>query len=184
MPQDLFPNPWLVNTLLDEGFVARKRSQLGKLPLPYDLSQWLDQHFDAAVLCKRSEAQLEEKFIGPLLKQLGWCTVSQQTIIVQGKLAKPDWCLLLEPGSENALITSKDHALITAICESKAWGKTLDTGKADRALNPHHQLQDYLSTLRARFGFLTNGRIWRVYDADKVTAKKPISSLISKPFAL
>ena len=172
MPQDLFPNPWLVNTLLDEGFVARKRSQLGKLPLPYDLSQWLDQHFDAAVLCKRSEAHLEEKFIGPLLKQLGWCTVSQQTIIVQGKLAKPDWCLLLEPGSENALITSKDHALITAICESKAWGKTLDTGKADRALNPHHQLQDYLSTLRVRFGFLTNGRIWRVYDADKVTAKK------------
>ena len=34
------------------------------------------------------------------------------------------------------------------------------------------QLQDYLSTLRVRFGFLTNGRIWRMYDTDKITAKK------------
>ena len=91
---------------------------------------------------------------------------------VQGKLAKPDWCLLTTAGLDDALIASKDHTLITAICESKAWDKTLDTGKADRKANPHHQLQDYLSTLRVRFGFLTNGRIWRVYDTDKITAKK------------
>ena len=172
MPQDLSPNPWLVNTLLDEAFVARKRSELGKLPLPYDLSQWLDEHFDAVVLCKRSEAQLEERFIGPLLKQLGWITVSQQNITVQGKLAKPDWCLLMESGSDNTLVNSKDHTLITAICEAKAWDKTLDTGKANRDNNPHHQLLDYLRTLQVRFGFLTNGRIWRIYDLDKVTAKK------------
>ena len=91
---------------------------------------------------------------------------------MQGKLAKPDWCLLSQPGQDNQLIASKDHTLITAICESKAWDKTLDTGKADRSANPHHQLQDYLSTLRVRFGFLTNGRIWRIYDTDKITAKK------------
>ena len=75
-----------------------------------------------------------------------------------GKLAKPDWCLLLHPEQENALIGGKDHTLIGAICESKAWDKVLDTGKADRDKNPHHQLQDYLSTLRVRFGFLTNVR--------------------------
>jgi hypothetical protein len=172
MPQDLFPNTWLINTLLDEGFVARKRSELGKLPLPYDLGTWFDQHFNSATLSTRSEPQLEDKFIGPLLNQLGWASVSQQTFTVQGKLAKPDWCLLLDSGQDDALITSKNHTLITAICESKAWGKTLDTGKADRANNPHHQLQDYLSTLRVRFGFLTNGRIWRVYDTNKITAKK------------
>ena len=27
--QDLFPSPWLVNTLLDEGFIAQKRQELG-----------------------------------------------------------------------------------------------------------------------------------------------------------
>lgn len=170
--QDLFPHPWLVNTLLDDGFIAHKRSELGQATVPYGLATWLEQHFDVPTLSIRSEAQLEEKFIGPLLKQLGWVSVAQETLIVQGKLAKPDWCLLLEPGQDDALVASKDHALISAICESKAWGKTLDTGKADRATNPHHQLQDYLSTLRVRFGFLTNGRVWRVYDTDKITAKK------------
>ena len=75
-------------------------------------------------------------------------------------------------GQNDALIASNDHTLITAICEAKAWDKTLDTGKANRDNNPHHQLLDYLRTLQVRFGFLTNGRIWRIYDLDKVTAKK------------
>ena len=172
MPQDLFPNPWLVNTLLDQGFVDQKKSELAEQPVPYDLSDWLAAHFDAVQLSKGNEAQLEGKFIGPLLAQLGWATVNQKSIIVQGKQAKPDWCLLLEPGQANELVARANHELITAICESKAWGKTLDTGKANRESNPHHQLQDYLSTLRVRFGFLTNGRTWRLYDTNKVTAKK------------
>ena len=99
MPQDdLFPSPWLVNTLLDEGFIARKKLQVGQLALPYGLGPWLDQHFDADNLSRRSEAQLEDRFIGPLLTQLGWTKVTQEVITVQGKQAKPDWCLLLQPG--------------------------------------------------------------------------------------
>lgn len=172
LSKDPFCSPWLVNTLLDDGYIATQKSELAEKPNPYGLGPWLTAHFNAEALALRSEAQLEEKFIGPLLARLGWIAVAQQTIAVQGKLAKPDWCLVLQPGQDDALIASKNHALVTAICESKAWGKTLDTGKADRVHNPHHQLQDYLSTLRVRFGFLTNGRIWRVYDTDKITAKK------------
>ena len=172
MPQDVFPDPWLVNTLLDQGFVDQKKGELAEQPIPHDLSNWLSAHFDAAQLSMGKEAQLENKFIGPLLAQLGWAAVNQQSIIVQGKHAKPDWCLVLGSVQANELVASADHTLITALCESKAWGKTLDTGKADREGNPHHQLQDYLSTLRVRFGFLTNGRIWRLYDTRKVTAKK------------
>ena len=172
MSQDLFPDPWLVNTLLDQGFVDQKKSELSQQPVPCGLSGWLTLHFNAVHLSKGKEAQLEDKFIGPLLDQLGWATVNQQSIIVQGKHAKPDWCLLLRPDQAADLVASANHQLITAICESKAWGKTLDTGKADREGNPHHQLQDYLSTLRVRFGFLTNGRKWRLYDTSKITAKK------------
>ena len=170
--QDLFPQAWLVNTLLDDGFIAHQCSQLAQASAPDGLAAWLAQHFAPAALSRRSEAQLEDTFIGPLLTQLGWCKVAQETLTVQGKLAKPDGCLLLEPGQDDALVASKDHQSITAICESKAWDKPLDTGKADRAHNPHHQLQNYLSTLRVRFGFLTNGRVWRMYDTDKITAKK------------
>ena len=109
-----------MNTLLDEGFVANKKVALGQQTIPYALSEWLAAHFNTDWLSKRSEAQLEEKFIGPLLVQLGWVCVPQQSMTVQGKLAKPDWCLLLEPGQDNVLIASQDHTLITAICESKA----------------------------------------------------------------
>src|SRR5665647_1589216 len=146
MTQDLFPQHWLANTLLDDGFIVKKTSELVAVakPLPYDLDAWLTKNFDAATLAARSEAQLEDKFIGPLLTQLGWHKVSQETLTVQGKLAKPDWCLVSEIGHDNQLIANKDHSLITAICESKAWDKTLDTGKADRKNNPHHQLQDCL----------------------------------------
>jgi type I restriction-modification system DNA methylase subunit len=172
MTQDLFPQHWLINTLFDDGFITQKSSELAGKQNPYDLEAWLKKYFDAASLAARNEAQLEEKFIAPLLAQLGWAKAYQVGITVQGKFAKPDYCLLLNPEDENKLIASKDHVHITAICESKAWDKTLDTGKADRKGNPHHQLQDYLSTLRVRFGFLTNGRIWRVYDTDKITAKK------------
>ena len=172
MAQDLFTQSYYTNTLLDDGFIKQKAGELRAKPIPYDLPAWLMQNFDAAKLAVRNEAQLEEKFIGPLLAQLGWAKAYQVGLTVQGKFAKPDYCLLSQPEFETTLITSRDHSVVTAICESKAWDKTLDTGKADRENNPHHQLQDYLSTLRVRFGFLTNGRIWRVYDTDKITAKK------------
>jgi hypothetical protein len=164
MSQDLFTQSYYTNTLLDDGFIKQKAGELRAKPIPYDLHAWLNQHFDPARLAAGNEAQLEADFVGPLLAQLGWIKAAQKTFRVQDKQLIPDWCLRLE--------RSQDEALITAICESKAWDKTLDTGKADRENNPHHQLQDYLSTLRVRFGFLTNGRIWRVYDTDKITAKK------------
>jgi len=31
-----------------------------------------------------------------------------------------------------------------------------------------------------RFGFLTNGRLWRIYDTDKITAKKTFRLLLNK----
>ena len=175
MTQDMFPRHWLNNSLLDEGFITQKAQELmlsqAQKSLAFELGAWLDQHFHPQNLAAGNEAQLEDGFIRPLLTQLGWVAVTQQSFVVQGKLAKPDWCLLQDHGQNNALIASKDHSLITAICESKAWDKALDNGKANKE-NPHHQLQDYLSTLRVRFGFLTNGRVWRVYDTDKITAKK------------
>ncbi len=170
--ESLFHRPWLDNTLLDDGFVTQQIKSLADKPIAYDLASWLGQHFNAAKLAITSEKQLEDQFIAPLLRQLGWTAATEQVFNVQGKLARPDWCLLLEPGQDTELMGTQNHALITAICESKTWGQALDTGKADREKNPHHQLQDYLSTLRVRFGFLTNGHIWRVYDTDKITAKK------------
>ena len=171
--QELFDSDWLNNSLLDDGFLRQKQRELADQSLPEGLLDWLEHHFDPARLAAGNESQLEASFIAPWLQQLGWFTLPQQVLTVQGKQAKPDWCLLSRPEQAPALIeqASAGHRLITAICEAKAWDKPLDTGKANQD-NPHHQLQDYLSRLRVRFGFLTNGRQWRVYDTDKISAKK------------
>ena len=67
MTQDLFPQPWLINTLLDEGFIAQKRAELAQAPVPNGLQAWMDANFDATKLSQRNEEQLEKRFIGPLL---------------------------------------------------------------------------------------------------------------------
>lgn len=171
--QELFDSPWLNNSLLDDGFLRQKQRELADQPLPEALVDWLERHFDPVRLAAGNESQLEAGFIAPWLQELGWFVLPQQVLTVQGKQAKPDWCLLSRPEQAQALIeqASAGHQLITAICEAKAWDKSLDTGKANQD-NPHHQLQDYLSRLRVRFGLLTNGRRWRVYDTDKISAKK------------
>lgn len=77
--KDLFPSPWLTNTLLEEAFVATKKLELGQQALPYGLGAWLQSHFDAHVLAKRSEAQLEEKFIGALLAHSHYFWIGAKT---------------------------------------------------------------------------------------------------------
>jgi hypothetical protein len=76
-------------------------------------------------LAARNEAQLEAKFIAPLRAQLGWAKAYQVGITVQSKFVKPNYCLVLYAAQEEALIATKDHLLITAICESKAWDSLL-----------------------------------------------------------
>ena len=166
------PLEWLVNTLLDDGFIQQTLNEFAHSAETTALQTWLDAHFQTQKLASINEAQLENTFILPLLQQLGWESVPQQIVTVQGKHAKPDWCLALNTEQKEAIMVANDYRAITAICEAKAWTKSLDTGKAKRDENPHHQLQDYLTTLRIRFGFLTNGRLWRFYDTNRITAQK------------
>ena len=178
MPQqaEIFTASWWENNLLDESFVEQQAQALVAAPQPYDLAAWLQHNFDAASLVQTNEAQLEHRFIAPLLAQMGWHSVPQKVYTVQGKVAKPDWCLSLDAQQADALLASGNDAAsasthMAAICEAKAWDKALDTGRAHLD-NPHHQLMDYLATLRVRFGILTNGRHWRLYDTQEITARK------------
>ena len=56
MAQDLFPQHWLHNTLLDDGFIAQKTADLLAKPIAYDLAAWLHTHFEASTLAATSEA--------------------------------------------------------------------------------------------------------------------------------
>jgi hypothetical protein len=156
---------WLNNSLLDNGFLATlpKDARFASLDTKA-LKNWLEAHYQAAQFANSSESQLERAFIDPMLTQLGWTSVPQQVYILQGKQYKPDWSLVQDAQEAKSLLASSSADAVIALCESKAFDQVLDNGKADKASNPHYQLLDYLNALGVRFGFLTNGRFWRLYD--------------------
>ncbi|MCU0392008.1 MAG: N-6 DNA methylase, partial [Thermoflexibacter sp.] len=112
-----------------------------------------------------SEAQLEEEFIKKVLENLGYSFAYQVNKKIFGKNYKPDFALFESEELKN-LHYKDDKASnenILAICESKAYKIALDNKKTNED-NPHFQLLRYVNDLKINYGFLTNGRFWRLYD--------------------
>jgi hypothetical protein len=97
---------------------------------------------------------------------------------VQGQLDKvrrlhvPDAVYFASPEARRAAHErppAEHYAEAAFILENKAWEAPLDRAQG-RAVTPSAQLQTYLnrayfgSDRRVRFGVLTNGRLWRLYD--------------------
>ena len=161
---------FLNNSLFNAAYIE---NELSKEPaFEEDISDLFEQVkilFKPDIFRQINEATLENDFIAPVMSILGWSCIYQETFTIQGKTNKPDWSLFASPETKSAFYAKPEDerlSLITAICESKEYNAKLDTGKVDRQTNPHFQLIDYLSTLKVRHGFLTNGRLWRLYDAD------------------
>jgi len=123
---------------------------------------------------KLNEAQLEEEFIKPALQALGYAYAYQIQKKAFGKNHKPDFALFADDTLKNNHYNAEkdDNSDILALCESKAYDITLDTGKISEKENPHFQIIRYLNDLKINFGFLTNGRSWRFYETSKNRAEK------------
>ncbi|WP_233708644.1 Eco57I restriction-modification methylase domain-containing protein [Helicobacter bizzozeronii] len=123
-----------------------------------------------------NEHQFEDGFIAKVLELLGWEYLRQEEKIIQDKLEKPDFLLFASPELKQeyqALDKAEryaSNAFFSVICESKAYSVAIDNKKITH--NPHYQLLGYLNALRHNYGFLTNGRVWRFYDASKPTYNK------------
>ncbi|WP_233707948.1 N-6 DNA methylase [Helicobacter bizzozeronii] len=123
-----------------------------------------------------NEHQFEDGFIAKVLELLGWEYLRQEEKSIQGKLEKPDFLLFASPELKQkyqALDKAEryaSNAFFSVICESKAYSVAIDNKKITH--NPHYQLLGYLNALRHNYGFLTNGRVWRFYDARKPTYNK------------
>ena len=126
-------------------------------------------HYDSP-----NEAVTEQELIRPVLTLLGWIhTLPQQS----ANEDIPDHLLFADAeakaraaGRGNSEGRYRDALLIE---ESKRFGLPLDTRDATdkiRASTPHGQIRRYLSTAdsvtdgRLRWGMLTNGGVWRLYD--------------------
>ncbi len=117
------------------------------------------------------EADTERDLIEPVLTLLGWADRVVQT--AAGRSDVPDFLLFPNAAAKAAAVqvgkTAERYRHGASIVEAKAWGVSLDRGSAASPA-PSTQMLRYLGTVEVqsagniRFGLLTNGRYWRLYD--------------------
>ena len=133
--------------------------------------------YDALSRCQDpNEAQTEQELIRPVLELLGWTDYLPQQGAARNEDI-PDHLLFRDADSKAraaAERNARDRFRYAAVVEeSKRFGLPLDSrDQSDRAQRgtPHGQVLRYLSTAeiesdsRIRWGILTNGGVWRLYD--------------------
>ena len=123
-----------------------------------------------------NEAVTEQELIRPILEALGWNHYLPQ----QGSGRNediPDYLLFTDPAAKDraaARPRAEDrYQDATVVEESKRFGLALDARDEDasgQARTPHGQILRYLATAdiasesAIRWGILTNGAVWRLYD--------------------
>ena len=124
-----------------------------------------------------NEAETEAGFIWRVLELLGWTsTLRQQNLSPGPRRDVPDGVLFADDDArERALAMAEGPAryrLAASFLESKRWGKGLDRPSGSERIAPATQMLRYVRAARIqtggklRFGILTDGARWRLYDAE------------------
>jgi hypothetical protein len=122
-----------------------------------------------------NEANTESDLIEKLLDLLGWTErLKQEKANDKGRTDVPDYLLFLGPAEKADAARSgkaaRRYASGATILEAKAWDVPLDKAEPGQSGAPSTQILRYLGTVDVqsngaiRFGILTNGRLWRLYD--------------------
>ena len=118
------------------------------------------------------EAQTEEQFIRPLLKQLGHVFEVAPALQTSQGTKEPDYVFFSSDDAHNAaqrhINTNQFFNTALAVGDAKAWSRNLDRkvqggGDPFNNQNPNYQIDFYLRGADKDWGILTNGRQWRLY---------------------
>lgn len=157
-----------------------------------DLADWretpgLDDVFEAIkklygetreALADSNEAQTEADFIRPILDLLwvddGKCWDVQVHIPALGERGKhPDYAFFRTAADRSAAGprkgTQEYFRDVPCLGDAKGWSISLDKDRAGGG-TPSAQMSEYLYRSRVRWGILTNGQLWRLYEQDKSRA--------------
>lgn len=138
------------------------------LPAFSECYEWMLSTWDEYknILPDLNEAQLEDKWIRPILKRLGWTYEVQDRLKKRGKTQIPDYSLFSDDQSYVAAKSAKTdaayfkHAL--AVADAKGMGINLD-GSGRTNNNPSYQIIRYMEDTGKTWGILTDGEYWRLY---------------------
>jgi len=160
--QGLFSNHWLAQRLPMEPEMHELRDSASDA-IEEIVDLWKVQR--TRVERYGDEQGLEEGFIQPVLRSLGWKLKYQA--FLQGR--EPDYALFLDDaGLDRALDAGRNSpefwAHPAALADAKAWHVSLDRrgSGANRREYPPEQIEWYLDRSRLDFAILTNGHQWRL----------------------
>jgi len=123
-----------------------------------------------------SESALEERYIRPILRALGHVYEVQPTLTSTAEgMKKPDYAFFAneDARTEAEKLSGKEEFFKSslAIGEAKQWGRPLDkklkTVKDPFEMqNPSLQMSRYLWLTGVKWGILTDGHFWRLYERE------------------
>ncbi|MCY3956238.1 MAG: Eco57I restriction-modification methylase domain-containing protein [Nitrospira sp.] len=174
MPGQLFTHYFLTDGIKA---TAEWKASVGRPEIFVALRDGVRQKYEAiSRSVAPNEAVTEQDLIRPVLDLLGWTDYLPQQGAARNEDI-PDHLLFADAGDKRRATAKKKpggryrDALV--VQESKRFGLALDAHDKDdkiRSGTPHGQILRYLSTAetasegRIRWGILTNGGVWRLYD--------------------
>jgi len=187
-------------------FQADKVTQLAFAPYPHRNQQLFSDHYLNVILPRREdwqmlvgeaelvmrdlqrilagytpggkEAQVEDDFVKPVLRQLGHTFEVQPSLETPDGTKTPDYIFYRD---QAALVANKGKKKLNetllegrafAVGDAKQWDRLLDVSLKsvgnDRFTNknPSYQISFYMQHSGLDWGILTNGRLWRLYHKD------------------
>ncbi len=167
--RSLFSDYYLIERLADHA--QWSEGVAGPFQMARDL---YDEKRD--ILDGLNEAQTEEEFIKPLLRDvLGFDFEVQKSTTRHGQLNRPDYILFPNKESKEEAQHLRDkkgayYARAAAVADAKYWNRPLDRQLKDSRdeftnANPSFQIVNYLVATGVDWGILTNGKLWRLYYA-------------------
>ncbi|HBR21579.1 MAG TPA: hypothetical protein DD713_03280 [Nitrospiraceae bacterium] len=172
--QNLFSNNYLEHRLPTTSLWNEQKEKIGKVfetvKKSYDTIKDLD-------LGPGQEAELEDKFIRPVLTALGYEYNVQPPTQRGFKKKRPDYALFkdasaLKTASKNKTELKKFFSQALTILEAKYWGRRLNDSDKDDILDsrdPTAQTVKYLEDVhlhtdgKINWAILTNGKHWRLF---------------------
>lgn len=115
---------------------------------------------------KYLEAQLEDEWVKPILKLLGWEWTVQDSYTLRGKNNRPDYTMFASKEDKQKAFDcgTGNHKFkyAKAVADAKAWNIDLN-GTGNTKDNPSYQIVRYMEDTKSNWGILTNGQFWRIY---------------------